>query len=116
MHMLSQLAGARKSVLTSAVRDPFTLAEEKQLFNFATELDLKRWQTFQDKDVGGKSTVTLDQSLDNPVILFGSAGAATYVQTPVVPWFVTCANMQGTQHESLCAGHCSDVGLLFYRD
>ena len=84
MHMLLQLAVARISDLASAVRDPFTLAEEKQLFSFATELDLKRWQTFQDKDVGGKSTVTLDQSLDNPVILFDSAVASNYLQLNLV--------------------------------
>lgn len=53
--------------MVGAVRDPFNLAEEKLLFNFATDSDLRRWTPFQDKDVGGKSTVSLEPSRDDPV-------------------------------------------------
>ena len=50
-----------------AVRDPFNLAEERLLFKFATDADLCRWNSFQDKDVGGKSTISLEASANDPV-------------------------------------------------
>lgn len=50
-----------------AVRDPFNLAEERLLFHFASDADLQRWTKFQDKDLGGQSTVALEPSMDNPV-------------------------------------------------
>ena len=49
------------------MRDPFTLPEERMLFRFASEADLAIWDKFQDSDVGGKSTVSLNPSLDDPV-------------------------------------------------
>lgn len=48
------------------VNNPFTLAEERTLFKFTQEADFQRWKTFQDKDIGGKSTISLEPSLDNP--------------------------------------------------
>jgi hypothetical protein len=56
-----------------AVNNPFMLAEERSLFNFTQETDFQRWKTFQDKDVGGRSTISLEPSVDNPVLPFSSA-------------------------------------------
>ena len=52
-----------------AVQNPFSLGEERSLFKFTQEADFQRWRTFQDKDIGGKSTISIEPSLDHPVPL-----------------------------------------------
>ena len=45
----------------------FTPPPELELFRFASQADVDRWATFQDKDAGGRSTASFRLSEEHPV-------------------------------------------------